>query len=148
MVELRLSFDVANGDYTVRLDPNWSGNASQPLPFTPFLDEDDFEDLRWYLEEFMDLPDGGAVVRAQRIEVQLKDWGRKLYDALFKDGDNRELLNHLLDQPPPRLLTLATRDSRLLRLPWELMADPTTVRDCSQADSISSQPPAARVGSG
>jgi hypothetical protein len=25
------------------------------------------DDLRWYLEEYMELPDGGAVVRARRI---------------------------------------------------------------------------------
>ncbi|MCY2995053.1 MAG: hypothetical protein NTY19_45405 [Planctomycetota bacterium] len=112
MNELRLLFDRAsNGDYTVRLN-NWGGNASQPLPFTPFLEDDDFENLRWYLEEFMDLPDSGSLVRAQRIEADLAAWGRKFYDVLFKDGDNRELLNHLLSQAPPRLLTLATRDAR------------------------------------
>ena len=31
----------------------------------------------------MELPDGGAVTRAQRIEKRLDDWGRRLYDALF-----------------------------------------------------------------
>jgi len=65
MNELRLLFDrAADGDYTVRLDNNWGGNASRPRTFTPLLDEDDFENLRWYLEEFMDLPDGGSVTRA------------------------------------------------------------------------------------
>ena len=50
------------------------------VPFTPSLEEDDYEDLRWYLEEYMELPDGGAVVRAQRIEGNLETWGRKLHD--------------------------------------------------------------------
>ena len=31
----------------------------------------------------MDLPDGGAVARARRIEGDLNEWGRMLYDALF-----------------------------------------------------------------
>ncbi len=31
----------------------------------------------------MELPDGGAVVRAKRIEQNLEDWGRQLYEALF-----------------------------------------------------------------
>lgn len=116
-------FDKTNNGYAMRLDNDWHGNASEPVPFVPFLDDDDFEDLRWYLEEFMDLPDYGSVVRAQRIQANLAEWGRKLYDSLFKDGDNRELLNHLLDQPSPRLLTIATREPQILHMPWELMAD-------------------------
>jgi len=50
----------------------------------------------------MDLPDGGAVVRAGRIEEQLHEWGRWLHDALFgapqnlapehRDQENRALL--------------------------------------------------------
>ena len=121
--ELRLLFDHSKEHgYTIKLVPG-DGSASAPVPFTPFLTDADYDDLRWYLEEFMDLPDGGAVVRAQRVEANLATWGRQFYDAIFKDGDNRELLNHLQQQPAPRLLTLATRDAAILHLPWELMAD-------------------------
>jgi len=123
MSELRLLFDKsADGDFAVRIVPS-SGNASEPVPFKPFLDNDDFEDLRWYLEDFMDLPDGGSLVRALRVEEKLRDWGRTFYNALFKDGDNRELLNQMQTDDAPRLLTLATRDVDILRLPWELMTD-------------------------
>jgi tetratricopeptide (TPR) repeat protein len=94
------------------------------VPFTPFLTEDDYEDLRWYLEDYMDLPDGGAVLRAERIERNLGTWGGRLYEALFSAPDNRAFLRELLDGPMPRRLTVATRDPVLLRLPWELMADP------------------------
>lgn len=122
--ELRLLFSHSqDGGYTVRIDNNWSGSPSEPIAFTLFLTDDDFEDLRWYLEDFLDLPDGGSVVRARRIEANLELWGRRFYDALFGDGDHRELLNHLQRQGAPRLLTIATRDSSILRLPWELMAD-------------------------
>ncbi len=123
MSELRLLFDKsADGDFAVRIVP-LSGNASEPVPFKPFLDDGDFDDLRWYLEDFMDLPDGGSLVRAHRVEEKLRDWGRSFYDALFRDGDNRELLNEMQADDAPRLLTLATRDVDILRLPWELMAD-------------------------
>jgi len=91
--------------------------------FTPFLTEDDYENLRWYLEDYMDLPDGGAVIRARGIEEQLHQWGRRLYDALFSAPENRALLKQLLDSPEPRELTIATDRSPLLRLPWELLAD-------------------------
>ena len=65
MSELRILFGQAagHGDLTVRVVPT-SGNASEAIPFQPFLTDADYEDLRWYLEEFMDLPMGGAEVRA------------------------------------------------------------------------------------
>ena len=91
--------------------------------FTPFLTEDDYESLRWYLEEYMDLPDGGSVVRAGVIEKQLSQWGRRLCEALFSASENRALLDEMLKSPEPRQLTIATDQSALLRLPWELLAD-------------------------
>ena len=34
-------------------------------------------DLRWYLEEYMDLPDYGSQVRARRIEQEIHGWIEK-----------------------------------------------------------------------
>jgi tetratricopeptide (TPR) repeat protein len=122
MNELRLLFGKSADGYSVRLIPSF-GSASEPIPFEPFLDEEDFDDLRWYLEEFLDLPDYGSRVRAQRVEESLRSWGRRLFDALFNDGDQRELLRHMQQERAPRVLTVATSDPEILRLPWELMAD-------------------------
>ncbi len=124
MQDLRILFDIAaDTGYQAQLADAKGRRLGVAVPFTPFLTEDDYEDLRWYLEEYMDLPDGGAVTRAQRIERELEQWGRRLYDALFTATDNLAFLTELLDGPQPRRLTLATRDPALLRLPWELMAD-------------------------
>lgn len=83
MSDLRVLFDsTADGSYRAQLANADDNRLGTEVPFTPFLTEDDYEDLRWYLEEYMDLPDGGAVVRAQRIERELDRWGR-MYDALF-----------------------------------------------------------------
>jgi len=121
MSELRLLF-VRHGDgFTVQPILH-DGSPGELLPFQPFLDETDFEDLRWYLEEYMDLPDGGAAVRAERVERRLEDWARHLFDAVFPDG-RRGLIDALLRGAAPRLLTIATKDVDILRLPWELMAD-------------------------
>jgi hypothetical protein len=124
MNDLRVLFNAAAGTgYRAWLTDAGGRRRGVEVPFTPFLTEEDYEDLRWYLEEYMDLPDGGAVVRARRIERDLDQWGRRLYDALFSATDNQEFLKELLDGPEPRRLVLATRDPALLRLPWELMAD-------------------------
>ncbi|MCP5516587.1 MAG: hypothetical protein H7A45_04915 [Verrucomicrobiales bacterium] len=46
MNELRLLFNkTGNGDYTVHVVPA-AGNASEPVPFQPFLTDKDHEDLR------------------------------------------------------------------------------------------------------
>jgi hypothetical protein len=121
--ELRLLF-ARNGDaLTYRIATSWGGDAGEPQPFGLSLGNDDYDDLRWYLEEYMDLPTGGALVRAARIERSLDDWGRKLFEAVFGGGDHRELFNALVDGDAPRLLTVGTKDLDVLRLPWELMAD-------------------------
>jgi tetratricopeptide (TPR) repeat protein len=124
MHELRVVFAPdGDGRNRARLTDADGRALGVETPFTPFLDEGDYRDLRWYLEEYLDLPDGGAVVRARGVEDRLARWGRALHDALFGDAANREQLDALLDAPPPRELTIATQDAALLRLPWELMAD-------------------------
>ena len=49
----------ASGTTTLTVALANLSRASMPIPFKPFLNDADYEDLRWYLEEFMDLPDGG-----------------------------------------------------------------------------------------
>lgn len=56
MNELRLVFEKTNDAHTVRFESSWGG-AGKSVSFESFLTEDDHENLRWYLEEFMDLPD-------------------------------------------------------------------------------------------
>src|SRR5258706_3702634 len=100
MKDLRILFATADPDgYRAQLADADGTKLGVEVPFTPFLGDDDYEDLRWYLEDYMDLPDGGAVVRAQRIEGNLDIWGHKLHDALFTAPANRALLRQLLDGP-------------------------------------------------
>ena len=109
MGELRVVFSPGEGaggaPYRARLTDASGARLGTEVPFAPFLEDSDYEDLRWYLEEYMELPDGGAVTRAQRIEKRLDDWGRRLYDALFADAANAaspfdDLLNELDDNEP------------------------------------------------
>jgi tetratricopeptide (TPR) repeat protein len=122
--ELRLLFTPAEHDsFTVHLEDAPGHAVGVTATLTPFLDEGDFENLRWYLEDYMDLPDGGAVVRAKGVEKQIKEWGQRLHDAVFAAPENALVLRALLTAPEPRALTIATDQSSLLRLPWELMRD-------------------------
>ena len=119
-------FQPVDAAMTVRVDfsgPHGGISSGEPQPFTFELNSDDYADLRWYLEAYMDLPIGGSRLRANRIERSLLEWGRGLYKAVFDHGDHRDTIRELIRAEPPRLLTLATSNSDILRLPWELMAD-------------------------
>ena len=76
MQELRLLFTPSDKDsFAIRLEEAPGRAVGVPATLTPFLEENDYENLRWYLEEYMDLPDGGAVVRAQGVERQTRGMG-------------------------------------------------------------------------
>src|SRR5436305_2920983 len=113
--EIRVRFSpCGDGRFRVRLSDAAGVECGAAGDFAPFLTDDDYENLRWYLEEYMDLPDGGAVVRAGGVERQLHDWGRRLFDALFAAPEQRSLLKQLLENKESRLLTIATYQSSLL----------------------------------
>jgi len=139
MAELRLLFEKTSdkNGHTIQivLGPD---EKSEPVPFTFSLTDDDHEDLRWYLEDYMDLPDGGAIVRAQRIERSLETWGRALFDAVFTPALHEQYRAQLKPNNGPHTLTIATDDTAILRLPWEIMAD-TAGALCFQALTIRRQ---------
>ena len=66
--EIRVRFescDGTDGDGRFRVTFTVAGTeCGVAVEFAPFLTDADYENLRWYLEEYMDLPDGGAVVRS------------------------------------------------------------------------------------
>ena len=81
MAELRLVFQPApDTTMMVRVDFNAADGGIRgggpPQPFTFQLRPEDYADLRWYLEEYMDLPIGGSVLHANGIEQSLIQWGR------------------------------------------------------------------------
>lgn len=123
MNELRLLFGRSGDALTYRIATSWGGDAGEAQPFEPFLSDEDYDDLRWYLEEYMELPLGGAKIRAARVERAMGEWGKKLFSLVFGSGDHRELYASLVEGEAPRLLTIGTKDLDVLRLPWEMMAD-------------------------
>ena len=89
MHELRVLFTAVDDEsYLVQLTDTEGTKLVLRVALAPFLSEEDFDDLRWYLEEYMDLPDGGAVVRAKRIEERLEEWGCRLPNAIFGVKEN------------------------------------------------------------
>jgi len=101
-----------------------TGTLTNPALFTPPLDDKTLGELRWYLEEFSGWPSGPDYERAERIENSLENWGRALRDSVMRGEEAARLWQQFVDAPAGgKLVTIDAIDSRVLRLPWELLAD-------------------------
>jgi hypothetical protein len=63
MNDLRVLFAAADIGYRAQLADAKGRRLGVEVPFTPFLSEDDYEDLRWYLEETESLAGPGRPSR-------------------------------------------------------------------------------------
>ncbi len=102
--------------------PDTQADAA-PVAYTPPLDDRSLKNLRWYLEEYATWPTGPDYARARTLEANFEDWGRKLLDSILGAGEAVRLWQQFLDETGPKLLTIDATDPRVLRLPWELLAD-------------------------
>src|ERR1700761_8023822 len=53
------------------------------------LDDDAFEDLRWYLEDYLLAPYGVWEDRGPAIREKLGPWGERVFESIFADGQAR-----------------------------------------------------------
>jgi hypothetical protein len=98
---------------------------TDPLPFAPPLDKKTREDLTWYLETYpahytTEIDDA----RAAGIAAKLKDWGRALFNAVFRDQQAFGYFADFRRAREDRLLTVSALHPTVLAQPWELSCDP------------------------
>ncbi len=115
---------------------------SQRYRFTSPIGPIEAEELAWYLERYINWPDGVFADRAKKVVEDLPKWGRLLYDAVnaaparepleawsklsgeaerrFTIKVDRNLLEGATDQEQAGAGEAATL---LLSLPWELIQD-------------------------
>jgi tetratricopeptide (TPR) repeat protein len=128
MLELSLRFESnekqEDSPITVTLFRPDTGNLTKPAEFQPPLDDAVLADLRWYLETFSVWPTGPDYIRANEIEAKLEDWGRNLLESATREREAAQLWQQFLDaEGDSKLVTIDATDPRILRLPWELLAD-------------------------
>nr|VFK40960.1 MAG: Tetratricopeptide repeat-containing protein [Candidatus Kentron sp. SD]VFK46715.1 MAG: Tetratricopeptide repeat-containing protein [Candidatus Kentron sp. SD]VFK80456.1 MAG: Tetratricopeptide repeat-containing protein [Candidatus Kentron sp. SD] len=100
------------------------GRQSDPFDFTPPLQKKHLEELRWYLEEFIQFPGAGDRVRAGKLEKNLMEWGRMLFHAAFAGSAGKRIADSLMDSARgggSTTLTIASTEAAILAQPWELM---------------------------
>ena len=91
---LRLTVEERDGKTQVSvLRPNQQHVEyfGAPVPFTSPLAIPDFEDLRFYLEDYASLPVGEYAVRGERVENErLAAWGEALFKSVFEGDERRD----------------------------------------------------------
>ena len=123
---LRLKqINLEDGHYRVELEIERGGEPGLRATSTFEFREDDAdsEDVRWYLEEYLQEPADPAPARAVRVEQRIQDVGTALFEAVFlSSADCRKLwdgVSHSLDSTRIEIATPGTRE-----LPWEMLFDP------------------------
>ncbi len=85
------------------------------------------EQIRWYLEEYVDWPYEQFLERGKKIEALLPELGKRLYHKVFGSAGAVSVLQAWRLQPlqpgVQRQISIASEMPRALSLPWELLHD-------------------------
>lgn len=122
-----------------KIQVSWQHGSGAPisyareLPFVDPLSDEDRQELRWYLEEYLEFPYGAERDRAQEVERKIAIWGAALFGQIFAKSD--------LEPNPERFYQEAGHDGlnncelcvrsdepMFLDIPWELLRDPAPGR--------------------
>jgi tetratricopeptide (TPR) repeat protein len=98
-----------------------------PVPLAWPLDSDALEDLRWYLEDYLDAPYGVYEDRGAYVEAALARWGQAVFSAVFGTAAAREAYTRMRDDGNLELVFRSSSPA-LLGLPWELILDSARLR--------------------
>ncbi|WP_263819465.1 tetratricopeptide repeat protein [Salinibacter sp.] len=97
-----------------------------PSPYHREVGEGDrslMDELRWYLENFLEYPFDPWTDRADRTLDELEAWGTRAFDVLFGGGDGRVWLDRARRDGDVQIAVSAD-DPHVLSWPWEGLYDP------------------------
>lgn len=129
MPTLRLTQETLdNNRYRARLRLEGDGPAQEAVAEFSFeMSAQDREDVRWYLEDYLQYPMDPAPAIAARIEARLADIGEELFRAVFQANDDaRDLWATLRAQLNNTRIEIITGVAEATAIPWELLRDPRT----------------------
>ncbi|MGA8139653.1 MAG: CHAT domain-containing protein [Desulfobaccales bacterium] len=130
MYLLRLTnFAEAQDSYRIEVALKGKGLPRQTVTirFAFQLAPQDQEDLRWYLEDYIENPHDPAPKIAARIERRLAEIGKELFKAIFQAHDDaRDLWANLRPHLKDTRVEVVTEVRESTLIPWELIRDPKT----------------------
>ncbi|HLF27144.1 MAG TPA: tetratricopeptide repeat protein [Anaerolineae bacterium] len=100
------------------------GLSAGPFDFAIPLDDKALADIHWYLERYPQWPVGPDYDRALGVEAKLRTWGKALFDTALATREALRVYDGFRRaEATGHLVTIDATDARVLRLPWELLAD-------------------------
>ena len=160
MLNLRLTqFADSDDQHGVEIVFEGDGRARQTAVsrFTFALSAQDQEDLRWYLEDYLQYPLDPAPKIAARIEARMATLGAELFAKIFESNDDaRDLWASVRPELSDTRVEIASGVREATTIPWELIRDPKTDMPLAlraqafvRASSQAAQPPRLeQTGSG
>lgn len=130
--ELNLKFRTTN-----KVSVHFNGRDTEEFNFKSPLTDEDKKDIQWYLETYAALYTADVDdQRAEKIVAKLPQWGKDLFNAVFKTRAAYRLYEDFLEAQG-HLLTISAKQPAILSLPWELLYDPETTFLCDHDPTIS-----------
>jgi len=87
----------------------------------------DREDIRWYLEDYLQHHADPPPIIARRIEGPMRDIGVQLFpEAVQSSDDARDLWSNLRPRLDQTRLEIITEVREATAIPWKLLRDPNT----------------------
>ncbi|WP_367130741.1 tetratricopeptide repeat protein [Saccharothrix sp. HUAS TT1] len=124
----RLLVDVG-GDGRVSVTAWLDGEL--PTPAGPAVElgrplgEEELDELRWYLEDYLRAPFGVYESRGPEVAGRLPGWGEAMFAAVFGAGAARDAYVAVRSRMRgPAEIVVRSAAPGVLGLPWELMRDP------------------------
>jgi tetratricopeptide (TPR) repeat protein len=129
MPKLRLTH-FPDGNDLHRVESAFEGGPVRRTAVSHFafaMSEQDREDLRWYLEDYLQYPLDPAPKIAARIEARMAEIGCDLFSRIFQSNeDARDLWATVRPSLSDTRVEIATGVREAATIPWELIRDPKT----------------------
>jgi tetratricopeptide (TPR) repeat protein len=125
---LRVSCRPVGAGFAVALTLEGAGapRAAQ-AQFALTLSAQDREDVRWYLEDYLQYPVAPAPQVAGRVEVRLAELGTDLFRHVFDaNRDTMRLWDAIAEHLPDTRVEVDAGVEGGSAVPWELLRDPVT----------------------
>jgi tetratricopeptide (TPR) repeat protein len=128
VVTLRLVDRVEGSEHAVGLALEGAGSRrTVSVRFGFELSARDREDVRWYLEDYLQYPVDPAPEVAREVEARLAELGEELFGHVFRSSpEAMELWFAVKGALPDARVEIATGVDGAAGIPWELLRDPAT----------------------
>jgi hypothetical protein len=150
MLQLRIrQHGVAADRHRVEIDLTGDGAPRAAISTFDFrLTSQEQEELRWYLEDFLQYPQEPAPTIARRIEGLMSEVGTKLFAGVFQANDDaRDVWSRVRERLGETRIEIVTGVTEASTIPWELLREPKTAAALALSvhSFVRAQPNAARA---